>query len=223
MEHQPAASKGLLDGALDVLSTALVLDALDEHGLRHQSIDCGIAPRTTGRPVLGRAKTLLWVNFAHDDPETYALELAAVDSLVAGEIVVCATGGSRRSGIWGELLTTAAVHRGCLGVVTDGAVRDIAQMTAAGFPVFSKHLSAYDSFNRQKVIAYDVRVEIGGVAVEPGDIVVADQDGIAVIPSVVQEKVIETALHKATRENAFRDAVRGGMPLVAAYARFNVL
>lgn len=205
------------------LSVALVLDALDAHGFRRQALQRGMVPRTVDRMVVGRAKTLLWVDFAYDDPDTYALELAAVDSISAGDIVVCATGGSQRSGIWGELLTTAAVQRGARGLVTDGAVRDIAQMRSAGFPVFSSHVSGYDSFNRQKVIAYDVRVEIDGVTIDPGDLIVADCDGVAVIPSASSTAVMNFAVDKAAREDGFRAAVQGGMSLVSAYQRFKVL
>jgi 4-hydroxy-4-methyl-2-oxoglutarate aldolase len=205
------------------LTAALVLDALDAAGLRRQAIQSGIVPRTSRQPVIGRAKTLLWVDFAHDDPATYALELEAVDSVTAGEVIVCATGGSPRSGIWGELLTTAAGNRGAAGVVTDGAVRDLAQMEAAGFPVFSQHVSAYDSFNRQKVVAYDVRVEIGGVTIEPGDLIVADLDGIIVVPAAIEAEILARAAEKASREDGFRAAVSGGMSLTTAYERFKVL
>ncbi len=205
------------------LSTALVLDSLDALGMRRQAIQCGVIPRTFDRTVVGRAKTLLWVEFAYDDPDTYALELAAVDSIAPGEIVVCATGDSQRSGIWGELLTTAALHRGAAGIVTDGGVRDLAQIRSAGFPVFSRHLSAYDSLNRQKVVAYDVRVEIDGVTIEPGDLIVADCDGIAVVPAASVDAVTAYAAQKALREDGFRLAVQTGMPLVTAFEKYKVL
>ncbi|MBN9069670.1 MAG: hypothetical protein J0H60_25395, partial [Rhizobiales bacterium] len=76
--------------ATERLSTALVLDILDSKGLRHQALQPGILARTTQKTTVGFAKTLLWVNFAHDDPTTYDLELKAIDSLQPGEIVVCA-------------------------------------------------------------------------------------------------------------------------------------
>lgn len=205
------------------LGTALVLDILDTKGLRQQALRPGIVPRTTQKTLVGFAKTLLWVNFSHDDPTTYELELKAIDSLNPGEIVVCATGNSSRSGTWGELLTTAAMRRGAFGVVTDGAVRDIAQMDAMGFPVFSRSISPYDSLNRQKVIAIDVRIEIDGVTIEPGDVVVADRDGVAVVPRRLADEVLADALEKAGKEDAFRDAVRDGMGLFEAYNKFNVL
>lgn len=205
------------------LGTALVLDILDAKGLRHQALRSGILARTVQKTVVGVAKTLLWMNFSHDDPTTYELELKAIDSLKAGEFVVCATGNSDRSGIWGELLTTAAIRRGAAGIVTDGAVRDIAQVEAMGFAVFSRSLSPYDSFNRQKVVAFDVRVEIDDVTIEPGDIVVADRDGVAVVPFRLSEEVLAEALEKAGREDQFRQAVSQGASLFEAYEKFHVL
>jgi regulator of RNase E activity RraA len=219
------AAAGNIQGWIEAageLSVAVVLDALDAAGFRRQAI-LNLPPRTLPGPVVGRAKTLLWVDFAYDDPATYALELQAVDSLEPHDLVVCATAGSDRAGIWGELLTTAALGKGAAGIVTDGAVRDLARMEAMGFPVFSRHLSPYDSMNRQKVVAFDVAVEIDGVAVLPGDIVIADRDGVAVAPQAVAAEVLVAALDKVRAENKFRDAVKGGMPLAEAYRRFKVL
>jgi regulator of RNase E activity RraA len=205
------------------LSAALILDMLDSKGLRHQALKPGIAPRTVPAVVIGAAKTLLWMDFSHDDPDTYDLELKAVDSVHPDDIIVCATANSYRSGIWGELLTTAAIGRGAAGVVTDGGVRDVAQMEALGFPVFSRFLSPYDSFNRQRVFAYDIRVEIDDVTIEPGDIVVADRDGVVVVPSHISAEILALALGKASKEDQFRDAVRNGMSLSTAYEKFHVL
>ncbi len=217
------ASPGAWQQASARLSTALILDILDAKGLRHQALRPGILARTTTKVVVGYARTLLWANFSHDDPTTYDLELKAIDSLRPGDIVVCATGNSARSGTWGELLSTAAMQRGAVGVVTDGAVRDLAQMEAMAFAVFSRSISPYDSFNRQKVTAIDVRIEIDDVTIEPGDIVVADRDGVAVVPIRLSDAVLAAALEKAGKEDRFREAVRSGMGLIEAYHKFNVL
>jgi len=204
------------------LSTAVVLDALDEQGLRRQAI-LNVPPRTGSGVIIGLAKTLLWVDFAYDDPDTYALELQAVDSIQPHDLVICATASSDRAGIWGELLTTAAMQRGAAGLLTDGAVRDLARMQVMGFPVFARHLSPYDSMNRQKVVAFDVQVEIDGVGIAPGDIVVADRDGAAIVPQDIAAKVLAAALAKVRAENKFRRAVKAGMSLSEAYAKFKVL
>jgi regulator of RNase E activity RraA len=73
------------------------------------------------------------------------------------------------------------------------------------------------------VIAYDVRVEIGGVAIEPGDLIVADRDGIAVVPATMEDEIVAATIDKATREDGFRAGVRTGMSLIDAYNRFKVL
>lgn len=207
----------------DRLGVALVLDVMDGKGLKQQALKPGIIPRTSQGVTLGRAKTFLWMDFAHDDPDTYELELKGVDSVQEDDFIVCATGDSYRSGIWGELLTTAAVRRHAVGIVTDGGVRDVAQIEAMRFPVYSRYLSPYDSFNRQKVVAYDVVVEIDGVSIRPGDIVVADRDGVAIVPARIADEVLKDVMAKAGREDQFRDAVKNGSGLFEAYQKYHVL
>lgn len=209
--------------ASDRLSSALILDTLDALGLRQQALRSGVVPRTKSTVAIGAAKTLLWLDFNHDDPKTYELELKAVDSIRSGEMVVCATSNSARSGIWGELLTTAAQARGAAGIVTDGAIRDLAPMEVMGFPVYSRYVCPYDSLNRQKVVGFDVRVQIDDVTIEPGDVIVADRDGVAVVPRTLADRALEAALAKAAKEDGFRNAVKNGASLTDAYERFGVL
>jgi regulator of RNase E activity RraA len=138
-------------------------------------------------------------------------------------MLVCATANSSRSGIWGELLTTAAISRGAAGIVTDGGVRDVDKIELLRFPVFSRFLSPYDSFNRQKVFAYDVRIEIDGVPIESGDLIVADRDGVAVVPLRLASEILALALDKAGKEDQFRNAVKSGVSLTKAYEKFHIL
>lgn len=206
------------------LTVPLLCDALDAAGYRHQSPRVAIVPVTTGGAILvGRCKTTLWADMAHADPEPYKLELAAVDSCHPDDVLIAAAGGSMRSGIWGELLSTAARNAGCAGVIVDGAVRDVAQMTAMSFPVFARGMCPYDSRDRQRVIDYDVSVEIDGVLIHPGDLVAADRDGIVFVPQAVEISVVRAAWEKVHAENQVRDAIRGGMSATTAFATFGVL
>jgi regulator of RNase E activity RraA len=91
------------------------------------------------------------------------------------------------------------------------------------FPVFARGKCLYDSLNRQRVIDVDVPVEIDGVCFSPGDLVVADADGIVVIPQKIEERVLELAFAKVHGENKVRDAIRQGMSAVTAYKTFGVL
>src|SRR4029453_13890438 len=127
------------------------------------------------------------------------------------------------SGIWGELLSTAARNQGCLGAVVDGAVRDVVKMRQMGFAVFARGPCVYDSQNRQRVIDVDVPVQIDGVTFSPGDLVFADLDGVVVVPRAIEEKPIRAAWNKAHAENVTRDAIRGGMKATEAYKKYGVL
>jgi 4-hydroxy-4-methyl-2-oxoglutarate aldolase len=205
------------------LYVAVVCDALDSVGLSHQSPRVPLLPLTKDGLLVGRCKTTLWADMYHVDPRPYELELQAVDSCQPDDVMIAAAGGSARSGIWGELLSTAAGNRGCLGAIVDGAVRDVQKMREMGFAVFARGTSPYDSQNRQRVIDLDVPVEIDGVRFAPGDLVVADRDGIVVVPADVEVEVLRRAWNKVHAENVTRDAIRGGMKAGEVYAKYGVL
>ncbi|MEX2601063.1 MAG: RraA family protein [Balneolaceae bacterium] len=205
------------------LYSAVLCDALDSMGYKNQAFRTTFHDYTECETVVGRAKTTLWVEMYHEDDNPYDLELKAVDSCNSGEVIVCAAGGSDRSGIWGELLTTAAMNRGCTGVVVYGSVRDIKKMERMNFPVFATGKNPYDSQNRQRVVDLDVSVVIDGVTIQPGDLVFGDGDGIVVIPQKVEEEALDRAHEKVNSENISRDAIKKGMKSAEAYKKFGVL
>ena len=205
------------------LYAAVVCDALDALGYPNQS------PRvqlrcTSGGPVLvGRCRTTLWADMAHVDPKPYELELLAVDGCKPDDVLIAAAGGSMRSGIWGELLSTAARNSGCVGAIVDGAVRDVSKMQAMGFTTFARGRCIYDSQNRQRVIDVDVPVEIAGVKIEPGDLAIADSDGLVIVPRAIEEKALQRAWEKVHAENITRDAIKQGMKATDAWKKYGIL
>jgi regulator of RNase E activity RraA len=203
--------------------SAVIGDALDALGYTNQAPSLQLRPMTGASKIVGRAKTTLWADMAHPDPKPYELELLALDSCRPDDVLVAAAGGSMRSGIWGELLSTAARNRGCVGAIVDGAVRDVAQMTSMGFPVFACGTCLRDSANRQRVIDVDVPVDLGGVACSPGDLVVADLDGIIIVPQAIEKQALARAWAKIHDENVTRDAIRAGMLATEAYRKYGVL
>ncbi len=208
----------------DHLTVPLLCDALDGFGFRHQSPRLPFCSLTVpGKILIGRCRTTLWSDMAHPDPEPYKLELVAVDSCRPDDVLVCAAGGSMRSGIWGELLSTAARNSGCAGVIVDGAVRDIPQMSRMQFPVFARGACPYDSRDRQRVTDFDVAVEIDGIVIHPGDLVAADPDGVVFVPQQVEAQVIRAAWDKVHAENQVRDSIRAGMTATDAFAKYGVL
>jgi len=212
-----------LDMMRESLYSAVVSDALDGLGYLHQSPRVQLKPYTVDGLLVGRCKTTLWGDMAHDDPAPYQKELDAVDSCHPDDVLICAAHGSLRSAIWGEILSTAARNTGCVGAVVDGAVRDIRQMKAMGFPIYAIGASLYDSRNRQRVVDYDVPVEIDGVRFSPGDLVFADCDGVVVGARKVEAEAIRNAWQKVHDEDVTRDAIIGGMKARDAYEKYGIL
>ena len=207
----------------EVFYSAVVCDSLDAEGFRRQSPRVPLLRRTGSGILVGRCKTTLWADMAHVDPRPYELELLAVDACRPDDVLIAAAGGSMRSGIWGELLTTAIIARGGVGAIIDGAIRDTTKIDDLGFPVFARGTCVYDSKDRQRVIDIDVPVEIDGILFHPGDLVIADDDGIVVVPRSVEEAVIRRAWEKVHAENVVRGALRGGMLAADAFRKFGVL
>jgi 4-hydroxy-4-methyl-2-oxoglutarate aldolase len=206
-----------------VLTSAVVCDALDAEGFPRQSPRVPLRPLTAGHTLVGRCRTTLWADMHHVDPRPYELELQAVDDCRPDDVIIAAAGGSMRSGLWGELLTVAARNAGCVGVIVDGAVRDTHRVREMGFPVFARGTCPYDSKDRQRVIDIGVSVEIADVRFEAGDLVVADLDGIVVVPRRIEAAVIQRAWAKVHAESRMRAAIEGGMRASDAFKEFGIL
>lgn len=207
------------------LYTAVLSDVLDELGLRHQAMKPRIRPLDDDLVMAGFARTGLFQEVDRVIPgeNPYELEMQILDDLAPGDIVAFACGGSTQIAPWGELLTTAARVRGAVGAVTDGFVRDVRAIRGAKFPVFHGGIAPLDSKGRGKVVDIDVPVECAGVAIESGDLVFGDVDGVVVVPRNVEEEVLTRAFDKVARENTTRDELLKGAKLKDVYERYGVL
>lgn len=203
--------------------SAVVCDVLDAMGHPRQSPRVQLRPLTVPGTLIGRCRTTLWADQGHADPRPYELELVAVDSCRPDDVLIAAAGGSMRSGIWGELLSTAARNRGCVGAILDGAARDTAVMRRMQFPVFARGTCIYDSRDRQRVIDLDVPVEIDGVRFSPGDLVIADDDGVVVVPREVEAEVVRKSWEKIHAENVVRDEIRAGAKATEVFKKYGIL
>ncbi len=220
-DHQPGEIT--ISMMRESLYAAVVSDALDALGFHNQSPRVALQAFSGEGLLVGRCKTTLWADMFHEDPKPYELELAAVDSCHPDEVLIAAAGGSMNSAVWGELLSTAARNRGCVGAIVDGAVRDVHRMREMSFPCFARGTLPYDSRDRQRVVDLDVPVGIDGVRFSPGDLVFADVDGVVVVPQQAETEAIERAWQKVHAENEVRDAIRGGMKAGEAFDEFGVL
>ena len=208
------------------LSAAILSDVMDSLGLRDQAMKPFMRPLDDASLLVGRARTGLYMPTytLREGENPYEVEIALVDDLQPGEVVVLACNGpSERIAPWGELLSTASVARKAAGCVTDGLVRDVRQIRAMGFAVFTGGIGPLDTTGRARMVDRDVRVECAGVQIDPGDIVFGDVDGVVVIPQAQERQVLSKALEKVTGENHTRDALRTGEPLASVFKRFGIL
>ena len=205
------------------LRSALVSDALDNVGLRSQCLSATIVPVVPGIVAVGRAFTAKHV-LVNEIPETpYTGLLRALDEVGLDDVFITSSDGPRDVALWGELVSTACQARGAAGAVIDGLVRDVARIRALEFPVFSSGTIPYDVKGRMDLVAHGIPIEVGGVHVEPGWLIVGDDDGVVVVPADVEDEVVGQALEKAKGEDRFRQAVRKGMAPSRAFERYKVL
>lgn len=204
------------------LYTPVVGDILDTLGRYHQFLPQPVQPMVETMKVVGRAMPVLMIDVHGPQKKPFGLLTEALDDLRPGEVYVCG-GGDRRCAYWGELLTATARTRGAVGAVVDGFHRDTPKVLEQNWPVFSRGRYAQDSSVRTAVTAFRCPIEIGGVWIEPGDLIFGDLDGIVVIPRAVEEEVLIRAVEKARGEKLVRKAIEGGMTATAAFKKFGIL
>jgi regulator of RNase E activity RraA len=152
----------------------------------------------------------------------FGLLTEALDQLQPGEIYL-ASGGEMRCAYWGEILTATAKKRGAAGAVINGFHRDTPNVLEQNWPVFSRGRFAQDSAVRTQVVDYRCQIEVGQVAVQPGDLVFGDLDGVVIVPKKVEVEVIERALAKARGEKLVRKEIEAGMSSTDAFKKYGIL
>jgi regulator of RNase E activity RraA len=189
----------------------MVSDSLDTLGVRNQAMDISVRPLQPGTRIVGIAATSQFVAQSdYDQKDTYGAAIDYLDTLAPCEVAVIATGGKALSAFWGELFSAAAKGRGAHGVVTDGPLRDTEQVVALDFPAFGHGSRTYDYKGRMRIEAIRIPVICGGVEVHPGDGVIADSDGIVVVPAEHLAKVSELAnARAATEKTVLKDLLSG--------------
>jgi regulator of RNase E activity RraA len=208
---------------LEALYTAVVADCLDKVGIRTNVMEPHIRPLYQQAKIAGFAMTVQTVDvdgLPKNADDYYRGELQAVDSLTDGDVmVVSKSGGS----YWGELLATAARYRGARGIVVDGYCRDTLALIEMAFPTFAAGILSYDSLGRIDVTGVQIPIVCGGVTVHPNDLVIADHDGVAVVPRGVAEEVLRLAEEKVSGENTVREELARGRPVWEAFRAHGVI
>ena len=192
-----------------VTGTAALSDALDRLGIAGQCL--GLRARS-GYDLAGPAYTVRYLPVGSRTGTVGDY----IEDVPPGSVVVLDNGGREDVTVWGELLTAAAIARGVAGTVVYGAHRDSASIRKLGYPIFST--AVYMRTGKGRVYAADTGgpVQVGGVHVEPGDFVVADSDGVVILPRSRSDEVRRIAEEIREAETEIARLVSGGVTLRAA-------
>ncbi|MDB5023607.1 MAG: Demethylmenaquinone methyltransferase [Mucilaginibacter sp.] len=213
------------------LYTAVVGDVMDKMGYLHQFLPPQIQPLRKSMFLVGRAMTVLEADtFEELSPDSanpimrkpFGLMIEALDDLKKNEIYIC-TGSSFTYALWGELMSTRAMQLGAGGAVINGYSRDTTGILDLDFPTFSYGGYAQDQGPRGKVIDFRVPLEINGVRINPGDIIIGDIDGVCVVPKAIEEEVFIRAVEKARGEKTVQKAIFNGMSVKEAFEKYGIL
>jgi 4-hydroxy-4-methyl-2-oxoglutarate aldolase len=166
-------------------------------------VDAPLAPIWPGAVCVGPARTV-WCAAG----DNLAIHVAAAQ-LESGEVLVVGIDGEPRRGYWGEVLTTAVQARGAAGLVIDACVRDTAALAARRFPVFARGTALPDA-TKHGPGRVGTPIDLGGVTICRGDVIVADGDGIVVLPPERIDTILDGARQRVAREAVMFDALAAG-------------
>ena len=195
---------------LKKLDTPTVSDALDKLGLPGAVF--GIAPMTVRRRIVGPALTVKLGAPVPDLPKRH-LGAGAIMTARGGEIVVVEHRGRLDVSGWGGLLSRGALAKGIVGVVIDGAFRDIDEATELGLPVYGRAAVPVTARGRVAEHAFNEPITVAGIAVKPHDLVIADGSGIVFVNQLRADEIVSVAEDIFAREQLMTRDIEAGRPL----------
>jgi 4-hydroxy-4-methyl-2-oxoglutarate aldolase len=193
------------------LSTTNLSDALDKAGLR--GAVSGIHPMYACPRIVGRAVTIK-VTAAGMVKSEHHLGVDAIAAADSGDIIIIDNHGDTENNCWGEILSMGAKMKGVSGVVVDGAARDIDMCEEFAFPVYARGAVPITARGRTMQESFNKVIRIGNVQVRPGDIVMADINGVVIIPVERLDEVLEAAEQILQKEEAMVADLRKGVPII---------
>jgi 5-oxopent-3-ene-1,2,5-tricarboxylate decarboxylase/2-hydroxyhepta-2,4-diene-1,7-dioate isomerase len=219
----PAAASVLTPGLkakLESVATATLSSQLRKRGLNNVSID-GLQSTRPDRRVVGLARTLRYVPNREDLFKTHGggfnAQKRAIDSVNEGEILVMEARGEKGTGTVGDILALRAQVRGAAAIITDGGVRDFSAVAGLDMPTYFANPHPAVLGRRHIPWDTDVTIACGGATVQPGDIIVADSDGILVIPPAIAEELVEDCITQEQEETFIFEMVQQGNSVDGLY------
>jgi regulator of RNase E activity RraA len=208
--------------ALRSLSAATITTVLMKKGLRNVWLRGATILDPSQPRIVGQAFTMRFVPGREDlaTPESLSSPRStrfAIEEIPADSIAVVSSCGITDAGIFGDILCARMVHRGVAGLITDGAMRDLEGIRKTGLPIWCAGISAPPSVAHLTFVDWQQPIGCGGVAIFPGDVMVADQDGAVVIPQNMVESVIDAGQQTEILEEWILDQVNAGRKLPGLY------
>ncbi|MEM9026830.1 MAG: RraA family protein [Pseudomonadota bacterium] len=198
LTFEPLSSEAL--AAWQDMPPAIVSDCMN----RSQTLAGGISPIAAGTKLLGQARTVTCM--VGDNSAAHTI----IGMLRPGEILVIDAGGFEDTAVWGGIMTHAAMKMQCGGLVIDGAIRDVAEIRELGFACFARAAvpaGPHKGFGG----TIDGAISCGGCPVQPGDIVIGDDDGVCVVPLARQAEILAASREKVAQEEATISAIADGV------------
>jgi 4-hydroxy-4-methyl-2-oxoglutarate aldolase len=195
------------------LSTPTISDALDVLLLSGGCL--GLRPIVMGHKIAGPAFTVRYIPIGAE--KTGAGDF--LDDVPAGSVVVLDNGGRTYCTVWGDLMTRVAKRNGVAGTVIDGVCRDVDLIRELRYPIFTRGAFMVTGKGRAQLASVQETVTIGEQSVQSGDLVIADDSGVVVVPKSRAEEVLQTAQGIAEREDRIKRMIEEGLTLKEARSR----
>ena len=192
------------------IDSCAVSDALDALELRGTVM--GLSTISVLKRIAGRVQTVKLGAASPDIPKKHLCS-SAVDAAEPGDVIVVENHTTDIAAGWGGILSTAAAAKGLSGTIVDGPARDADESRDVDYPVFARTATPFTARGRIAEHDWNIEIEVGGVAVHPGDLVLADGSGVVFVPKAHENDILDKAEEIQAKEAAMAAAVKAGKPV----------